>query len=232
MKLFLLTLIAGWLPRIAIAQDFQAQREKMVREQIVQRGITNKRVLAAMKKIERHKFIPLVIIDQAYEDAAQPIGEGQTISQPYVVAFMTDALKVQPEDKVLEIGTGSGYQAAVLAELCKDVYTIEINTTLAARAEEVLKSLKYKNIHQRTGDGYLGWPEAAPFDAITVTCSPSKIPKPLIDQLKEGGRMIIPVDSYGSQDLVVLTKKKGKAVKQKVLPVIFVPMHDSKGKKY
>ncbi|MBI1768606.1 MAG: protein-L-isoaspartate(D-aspartate) O-methyltransferase [Bacteroidetes bacterium] len=231
MKLFLLTLLAGWLPRVAITQDFQAQREKMVLKQIAQRGISNKRVLTAMKKVERHRFVPLDITDHAYDDVAQAIGEGQTISQPYVVAFMTDALNIQPDDKVLEIGTGSGYQAAVLAELGKEVYTIEINTVLSARAEAVLKSLHYKNIYQRTGDGYLGWPEAAPFDAITVTCSPSKIPQPLIDQLKDGGRMIIPVDE-GDQFLILLTKKKGKLIKEKILPVIFVPMHDNKGKKY
>ena len=204
----------------------------MVLKQISERGIGNQRILDAMRKVERHRFIPLAIINRAYEDEAQPIGEGQTISQPYIVAFMTDALDVKPEDKVLEIGTGSGYQSAVLAELCKEVYTIEINSVLAARAETVLKSLHYANIHQRTGDGYLGWPEAAPFDAITVTCSPSKIPQPLIDQLKEGGRMIIPIDSGEEQNLVLLTKKKGKLITEKILPVIFVPMHDNKGKKY
>ena len=204
----------------------------MVLKQISQRGISNKRVLDAMRKVERHRFVPIELVNRAYEDTAQPIGERQTISQPYIVAFMTDALNVQPKDKVLEIGTGSGYQSAVLAELCKEVYTIEINSILASHAEAVLKSLHYENIHQRTGDGYLGWPEVAPFDAITVTCSPSKIPQPLIDQLREGGRMIIPVDSGDDQNLVLLTKKKGKLVTEKILEVIFVPMHDSKGKKY
>lgn len=222
----------AWLLPNVLAQDFQKQREKMVSEQLVKRGITDKRVLAAMQKVERHKFMPAKAADRAYDDKAHSIGKGQTISQPYVVAFMTEALHLQPQDKVLEIGTGSGYQAAILAELCKDVYTIEIDTTLATRAEKVLKSLRYENIHPRAGDGYLGWPEAAPFDAITVTCSPSKIPQPLVDQLKEGGRMIIPMESNGRQELVVLTKRKGKVTRQNVLPVIFVPMHDSTGKKY
>lgn len=232
MKLLFLSLLAQWLVPSALAQDFQQQREKMVADQLVKRGISDKRVLAAMKKVERHKFVPTKIADRAYDDSAQAIGEGQTISQPYVVAFMTEALHLQPQDKVLEIGTGSGYQAAILAEICKEVYTIEISAPLAVRAEKVLKSLQYQNIHQRAGDGYLGWPQAAPFDAITVTCSPSKIPQPLIDQLNEGGRMIIPVELYDRQELVVLTKTKGKVVTQNVLPVIFVPMHDSTGKKY
>lgn len=231
MKILFLTYIACQA-HLLIAQDFTAQRNLMVLKQISQRGISNKRVLEAMKKVERHRFVPRAIIDQAYEDEALHIGEDQTISQPYIVAFMTDALHVQPQDKVLEIGTGSGYQSAVLAELCKEVYTIEINLVLAAHAEAVLKSLHYENIHQRTGDGYLGWPEAAPFDAITVTCSPSKIPQPLIDQLKEGGRLIIPVESGDEQNLVLLTKTNGKLLKESILPVIFVPMHNSSGTKY
>lgn len=207
-------------------------REKMVKNQIEGRGIKSPRVLAAMRKVERHRFVPKELVRQAYDDGPLPIGEGQTISQPYIVAFMTDALELQPTDKVLEIGTGSGYQAAILGELCAEVYTIEIFETLANRSANLLKEIGYKNIRVLAGDGYVGWPEQAPFDAIIVTCSPTEIPQPLQDQLKEGGRMIIPVGDYPGQELVVVRKEKGKIRRERVLSVLFVPMIDKEGKKY
>jgi protein-L-isoaspartate(D-aspartate) O-methyltransferase len=216
----------------AVAQDYRTLREKMVNEQIAGRGIKSKQVLAAMRKVERHRFIPANTIAQAYEDTALPIGEGQTISQPYVVAFMTEVLDLGPTDKVLEIGTGSGYQAAILAEICKEVYSIEIVASLGQRSKELLQVLNYKNVFVHIGDGYLGWQEAAPFDAIIVTCSPSQIPAPLQDQLKEGGRMVIPVGGTYLQDLVLIVKKEGKLKKIKKLPVQFVPMLDKSGKRY
>ncbi len=207
-------------------------REKMVKNQIEGRGIKSPRVLAAMRKVERHRFVPKELVRQAYDDGPLPIGEGQTISQPYIVAFRTDALELQPTDKVLENGTGSGYQAAILGELFAEVYTIEIFETLANRSANLLKEIGYKNIRVLAGDGYVGWPEQAPFDAIIVTCSPTEIPQPLQDQLKEGGRMIIPVGDYPGQELVVVRKEKGKIRRERVLSVLFVPMIDKEGKKY
>lgn len=207
-------------------------REKMVKEQLERRGIKSPEVLKAMRKVERHRFVPQEVIQHAYDDGPLPIGEGQTISQPYVVAFMTQALELKPTDKVLEIGTGSGYQAAILAEICSKVYTIEIVEPLGARAKELLVTLGYKNIFTKIGDGYQGWPEGAPFDAIIVTCSPTHVPKPLQDQLREGGRMIIPVGEKYTQELVLLTKKSGKLIRQNQMPVLFVPMKDKSGKKY
>jgi protein-L-isoaspartate(D-aspartate) O-methyltransferase len=214
------------------AQDYKSLREKMVNAQLIQRGIKSAPVLSAMRKVERHLFVPKTIASRAYDDSALPIGEGQTISQPYVVAFMTETLSIQPGDRILEIGTGSGYQAAILAELCKEVYTIEIVKTLGERADSLLGRLGYKNVFVRIGDGYQGWPEAGPFDAIIVTCSPSHIPKPLQDQLREGGRMIIPVGESSVQELVLITRQEGKLRKQNRLPVLFVPMRDKKGKRY
>lgn len=214
------------------SQDFSELRKKMVNQQLAGRDIKSKEVLGAMRKVERHLFVPKSIVKSAYADRALPIGEGQTISQPYVVAFMTEALNIKPTDKILEIGTGSGYQAAILAELCKEVYTIEIIRTLGERADSLLKSLQYKNVYVRIGDGYQGWPEAGPFDAIIVTCSPSEVPQPLQDQLKEGGRMIIPIGREHSQELVLLVKTNGELKKKNVLPVLFVPMRDEKGKRY
>ena len=213
-------------------QDYSALRTKMVNQQLAGRGIKSKEVLGAMQKVERHLFVPKSFVKAAYFDQALPIGEGQTISQPYIVAFMTDALNVKPTDKILEIGTGSGYQAAILAELCKEVYTIEIIPKLGERADSLLTSLKYKNIFVRIGDGYQGWPEASPFDAIIVTCSPSQIPQPLQDQLKEGGRVIIPIGEERYQELVLMVKSNGVLKKKNVLPVLFVPMRDKKGKRY
>jgi protein-L-isoaspartate(D-aspartate) O-methyltransferase len=204
----------------------------MVEEQLAERGIKSKNVLDAMRKVERHQFVPQDLWPHAYDDAPQPIGEGQTISQPYVVAFMTEALQLSPEARVLEVGTGSGYQSAILAEVCKEVYTIEIIPSLATRAGALLRSLGYEHVFVRTGDGYQGWPEAAPFDAIIVTCSPTHIPRPLQDQLKEGGKMIIPVGTYLGQQLIMLRKKNGKVRRESKMDVLFVPMRDAKGNRY
>ncbi|MDD4052492.1 MAG: protein-L-isoaspartate(D-aspartate) O-methyltransferase [candidate division Zixibacteria bacterium] len=195
----------------------------MVESQLKGRDITDKRVLAAMEKVERHRFVPVDEQSAAYEDHPLPIGEGQTISQPYIVALMTQLLRLKGNEKVLEIGTGSGYQAAVLAELAGEVYTIEIIEPLGKAAEVRLKEMGYINVSVRIGDGYLGWPEKAPFDGIIVTCAPDKIPQPLIDQLADGGRMVIPVGTY-AQELVLVEKKAGKITRKNVIPVVFVPM--------
>ena len=214
--------------RTAVAADdaFARARQRMVAEQLAAPGrdITNTRVLAVMGKVPRHEFVPERVRGKAYEDRPLSIGHGQTISQPYIVAFMTEKLEPQPTDRVLEVGTGSGYQAAVLAELTAQVYTIEIIQDLAKRAAADLKRLGYTNVHVRAGDGYRGWPKAAPFDAIIVTCAPENVPQPLIDQLKDGGRMIIPVGPMSNQELVLLRKRGGKLERHEVLPVQFVPM--------
>ena len=201
-------------------------RQRMVAEQLLRHGrdISNTQVLAVMGSVPRHEFVPERLRADAYADGPLPIGHGQTISQPYVVAFMTEQLEPKPTDRVLEIGTGSGYQAAVLAKLVADVYTIEIIEELAQRATADLKRLGYANVHVHTGDGYQGWPEAAPFDAIIVACAPEHVPQPLVDQLKEGGRIIIPVGPAGNQELVRLRKRGGKLEQQAVLRVSFVPM--------
>jgi protein-L-isoaspartate(D-aspartate) O-methyltransferase len=203
--------------------DFKTMRERMVETQIKARGVKDDRVLAAMLKVERHLFVPKDLQASAYSDQPLPIGEGQTISQPYIVALMTELLELKGDEKVLEVGTGSGYQAAILAELAKEVYTIEIVEKLALSAEKLLFELGYKNIKVKAGDGYLGWPEAAPFDAIVVTCAPDHIPKSLLEQLKEGGRMVVPVGTY-TQELKKITKRAGKFGTTDVIPVIFVPM--------
>jgi protein-L-isoaspartate(D-aspartate) O-methyltransferase len=210
--------------RPTAASDFGAERRRMVQQQLMARGITDARVLAAMAKVPREEFVPPESRAASYEDGPMPIGHGQTISQPYIVAFMTEQLRPKPSDRVLEVGTGSGYQAAILAGLVKDVYTIEIIDALAKDAEATLQRLGYKNVHVKVGDGYRGWPEHAPFDAITVTCAPDHVPQPLIDQLKEGGRMIIPVGGFGNQELYLLEKKNGQLQRRSVLPVRFVPM--------
>ena len=206
-------------------------RERMVVEQIEARGIHNPQVLTALRTVKRHLFVPEERRDEAYEDYPLPIGEGQTISQPYIVALMTEVVDPKPHMKVLEIGTGSGYQAAVLAEVCGSVYTIEIIEALGRQAETLLAQ-HYRTVHVRIGDGYQGWPEAAPFDAILVTCAPTKVPQPLVDQLKEGGRMVIPVGGAWMQELVVLTKKEGRIREHAIIPVRFVPMVDRKGNTY
>ncbi|WP_243318370.1 protein-L-isoaspartate(D-aspartate) O-methyltransferase [Geothrix paludis] len=213
-------------PAVPVADAALAQaRMRMVREQIVARGVADPRVLEAMGRVPRHEFVPAAVRSQAYEDWPLAIGYGQTISQPYIVAFMTAALAPRPGDRVLEIGTGSGYQAAVLAGLVAEVYTMEIVEPLAQRAEADLKRLGYANVKVRAGDGHLGWPEAAPFDAIIVTCAPEDVPQPLVDQLKVGGRMIIPVGSqWGAQELYLLRKTATGLRRQGVLPVRFVPM--------
>ena len=204
---------------------FSDLREKMITNQIVARGIKDTQVIEAMRKVPRHFFVPENSRESAYDDRPLPIGEGQTISQPYIVAFMTEALDLSPEDKVLEIGTGSGYQAAILAEIVREVYTIEIRPKLGETAQERLEEMGYKNIFVKIVDGYKGWPEKAPFHAVIVTCAPEKIPRPLIDQLTDGGRMIIPVgEKRGIQKLVLLRKEKGMIMKKAVMDVLFVPM--------
>ncbi|MFN9198099.1 MAG: protein-L-isoaspartate(D-aspartate) O-methyltransferase [Planctomycetaceae bacterium] len=199
-------------------------RDKMVTVCLEREGIQNQRVLDWMRQVPRHLFVPANLRHAAYFDQALPIGQKQTISPPYIVAYMTESLDPQPEDRVLEIGTGSGYQAAVLSGLVKDVYTIEIVEPLGKTAAKVLTDLKYENVHTRIGDGYLGWPEAAPFDKIIVTCSPEDIPQPLVDQLREGGRMIIPIGERYDQAFYLLEKKGGQLERRKLLPVLFVPM--------
>ena len=195
----------------------------MVDEQLARRDVHDQRVLEAMRRIPRHLFIPLENRDEAYADNPVPIGFGQTISQPYIVGFMSQILKIKGGEKILEIGTGSGYQAAVLAELGAEVFTIEIIEPLAKEAEVRLQSMGYKNIHVRSGDGYQGWPEHAPYDDVIVTAAPEHIPQPLIDQLAEGGHMIIPVGGM-MQELILLEKKPEGLRKTAVLPVRFVPM--------
>src|SRR5438876_1102316 len=192
------------------ASDFAAERQRMVQQQLKTRGINDARVLAAMAKVPREEFIPPESRAASYEDGPLPIGHGQTISQPYIVAFMTEQLRPKPNDRVLEIGTGSGYQAAILAELVSEIYSVEIVEPLARAAEATLQRLGYKNVHVKIGDGYKGWPEHAPFDAIIVTCAPDKVPQPLTDQLKDGGRMVIPVGERFAQQLYLLEKKNGQ----------------------
>ena len=227
--------ISQWLVVVVLAatacgqkpsapSDFAVEHERMVQQQLRTRGIKDERVLAALAKVPREEFVPQDSRAASYEDGPLPIGYDQTISQPYIVAFMTEKLQPKPDHRVLEVGTGSGYQAAVLAELVADVYTIEIVEPLAKNAEATLQRLGYKNVHVKVGDGYRGWPEHAPFDAITVTCAPDHVPHPLIEQLKEGGRMIIPVGGFGNQELFLLEKKNGQLQRRAVLPVRFVPM--------
>jgi protein-L-isoaspartate(D-aspartate) O-methyltransferase len=199
-------------------------RNRMVQRHLVERGIKNPRVLDAFRTVPRHKFLPPNTRRQAYDDESIPIGEGQTITPPYDVAFMTEVLDPKPTEKVYEVGTGSGYQSAILSRLVKEVYSVEIHAPLSERATAVHKELGYKNIHTRVGDGYEGWPEAAPFDAIIVTCAPHRIPKPLIDQLKDGGRMVIPLGDRFTQSVYLVTKKDGKLTRKELKPTLFVPM--------
>lgn len=211
--------------------EFASARKKLVEEQIAApgRGINSKRVLQVMGSVPRHEFVPESQRNFAYRDEPLPIGYGQTISQPSLVAFMTDRLDLQPTDRVLEIGTGSGYQAAILSQLVAYVYTIEIVEPLARRAMADLKRLGYNNVSVRIGDGYKGWREYAPFDAVIVTCAPDHIPQPLVDQLRDGGRMVIPVGQTGNQSLYLL-QKHGPVVEQRaILAVRFVPMTGKMG---
>src|SRR5947209_1018894 len=206
------------------SSQFSSERTKMVQEQLKARGIKDERVLAAMEKVPRQEFVPENLRDKSYADTALPIGYGQTISQPFIVAVMSEQLRPQPADRVLEIGTGSGYQTAVLAELVKDVYTIEIVEPLAKQASARLARLGYTNAHVKVGNGNQGWPELAPFDAIIVTCAPDKVPPPLTAQLKENGRMVIPVGGGMDQQLYLLEKKNGQLAQTAILPVRFVSM--------
>ena len=217
-------LLLIFLTTMAQTDHYQTLRKNMVKSQLEARGIKNKAVLQAMLKVPRHQLVPGNVRHLAYEDIPLPIGKGQTISQPYIVAFMTEAIDPKPEMKVLEIGTGSGYQAAVLGEIVKEVFTIEIVKELGEKAQKDLAQLGYKNVQVRIGDGYQGWPEKAPFDAIIVTAAPERVPQPLTDQLKEGGKMIIPVGpSSNTQELRILEKRKGKIKTKTLFPVRFVP---------
>ena len=214
-------------PSAPPAQDWPAQdgrRDAMVEQQIARRGVTDQRVLDAMRKVPRERFVPPDQAGRAYDDRALPIGRGQTISQPYIVAYMTETLRVSPGDRVLEIGTGSGYQAAILGELSREVYSIEIVSTLAARASATLKSLGYAHVHVRDGDGYAGWPEHAPFNRILITAAVQTIPRPLIDQLAPGGLLVAPVGSQGQTQWITVAEKTAQGVvERRTIAVQFVP---------
>ena len=220
-----------WLTQKSTEGTFATSAGAMVEKQLRPRGIDDPRVLGAMAKVKREQFVAKELAARAYEDRPLPIGFGQTISQPFIVAFMTQELKPKPTDKVLEIGTGSGYQAAVLGELVAQVYTIEIVRPLAHRAAVVLNALGYKNVLVKGGDGYKGWPEHAPFDAIIVTAAPDHVPRPLLEQLKEGGRMVIPVGKTYAQKLKVLEKHGGIVKETAVIPVKFVPLTRDRAEK-
>lgn len=211
-------------PLSSTNKGFDEARRRLVDDEIVGAGIKDPRVIDAMRATLRHEFVPLNQRAKAYYDMALPIGEKQTISPPFIVAYMTEQLQTRPEDKVLEIGTGSGYQAAVLSPLVREVYTIEIVKALGQQAEKTLKRLKYKNVHTKIGDGYAGWPEHAPFDKIIVTCSPEAVPEALVDQLKDGGRMIVPVGERYQQVLYLFRKRQGRLESEALLPTLFVPM--------
>ncbi len=209
----------------ALTDQYAREREIMVQTQIAERGVEDAATLRAMRKVPRHLFLPESRVDSAYDDGPEPIGYGQTISQPYIVAAMTEVIRPRGGQRVLEIGTGSGYQAAVLAEIVDTVYTIEIITELYQSARSRLTSLGYRNILTRNADGYYGWEEAAPFDAIVVTAAAEHIPPPLVSQLKEGGRMVIPVGSpFLVQTLMLVVKREGKMTTESLMPVRFVPL--------
>ena len=225
-KVFFCALLTATLCSVCVASEeevFTLSRQWMVDQQIERRGITDKRVLDAMRKVERHLFVPAHLRNVAYEDKPLPIGHGQTISQPYIVAYMTQAARVGPNDRILEIGTGSGYQAAVLAEIAKEEYTIEILQPLADSARLRLEGMGDKNVKVKLGDGYKGWKEYAPFDAIIVTAAPSEIPEELANQLETGGRMVVPIGLF-YQELYLITRTESGFKKEVILPVAFVPM--------
>jgi protein-L-isoaspartate(D-aspartate) O-methyltransferase len=220
--LFLLLLLFAFA---AGGDRYALKRQQMVEQDLQGRGIRDPAVLGAMARVPRHLFVDVRFRDVAYGDHPLPIGEGQTISQPYVVALMTEVLQLRASDRVLEVGTGSGYQAAVLATIAKEVYTIEIVKPLADRAQKVLAELGYRNVTVKCGDGYLGWEEQAPFDAIIITAAADRIPPPLVKQLKEGGRLVMPVgDTVYSQVLTLGTKQNGGLRLEQICPVAFVPM--------
>ena len=220
----------GTAQSMATASDtFAAERAAMVEQQIRARGIKDPAVLDAMRTVPRHEFVPPPLRSQAYRDQPLPIDADQTISQPYIVAYMTEAADLSPDDKVLEIGTGSGYQAAVLGEIAREVYTIEIIPELAEQARRVLAEQGYTNVHARTGNGYLGWPEHAPFDAILVTAAPDEVPQALVDQLAVGGKMVIPVGTT-FQEMMIIEKTPQGVVERRTIPVRFVPMTGKPGR--
>lgn len=223
MKVKVITAVILFL--LGIFDDpFKTNRERMVNLQIRARGVKNEAVLNAMRKVPRHLFVPKSRISEAYDDGPIPIGYGQTISQPFIVAYMTEVIEPEKCKKVLEIGTGSGYQAAILAEIVDSVFTIEIITELYKEAKDRLEKLGYKNIKVKNADGYYGWKEHAPFDAIVVTAAAEFVPPPLIEQLKEGGKMVIPVGSpFYTQNLILVEKKDGKVLSKNLMPVRFVP---------
>ena len=220
-----LALVAACGASTQITDEELTRRRHELVDQAIAPAVADSVVVAAMRKVPRHLFVPRELWDEAYENYPLPIGEDQTISQPFIVALMTHLLQLDPKSKVLEIGTGSGYQAAVLAEITPNVYSIEIVEPLAQRAAKDLAAAGYGDVHLRIGDGYLGWPEAAPFDGILVTCAPDHIPQPLQDQLAEGGRLVIPVgENPDDQELVVIEKKDGQLIRKEIVPVRFVPM--------
>jgi len=228
LAVYLGAIVVGCSPRGGQAgggdgPDWTDLRERMVRQQIETRGVKDPAVLAAMRTVPRHRFVPPDYREASYQDSPLPIGESQTISQPYIVALMSELLEVEPGDKVLEIGTGSGYQAAVLAAMGAEVYTVEIRQGLCVRAEVLLAELGYDNAHVRCGDGYGGWPDEAPFAGVIVTAAPDRIPEPLMEQLAVGGRMVIPVGDF-YQQLMVIKKTDDGVEERSVIPVRFVPM--------
>jgi protein-L-isoaspartate(D-aspartate) O-methyltransferase len=222
--LFVGIVVASTIADAQSLRDWRKLADQMVDEEIVAAGVTNERVIDAMRNTPRHEFVPVNQRQYAYFDMALPIGNSQTISPPFIVASMTEAIDPKPGDRVLEIGTGSGYQAAVLSPLVSEVYTIEIVEPLARRATQTLKRLRYKNVHTRAGDGYKGWKDAAPFDKIVVTCSPEKVPQPLVDQLRDGGLMIIPIGERYQQSLYLMRKVNGKLQSEALRATLFVPM--------
>ena len=225
LTLILILCLSAFLQEDPYVKD----REIMVRTQIEMRGVADEATLSSMKKVQRHLFVPKDLRDNAYDDRPLPIGYGQTISQPFIVAYMTEIIRPDKNSKMLEIGTGSGYQAAVLAEIISDVYTIEIITELSNSSAKRLKELGYKNVYVKNADGYYGWKEHAPFDAIIVTAASEYIPPPLIEQLKDGGRMVIPVGSpFQTQMLMLIEKKDGKITTKSLMPVMFVPFKRGK----